>query len=312
MGLAEGSPLGGPSSRVGHVRRLRSRRGGTIAVRMLGTRTRRIRQARSLARPSLLARAAAPLCALAALALLERAFPRRVRTEPTGPRARRNLAFACLGVVTNLALNRLLVLPVARVSVQRRFGLLQWLRLPFAVETLLGVAWLDYTLYLWHDLSHRVGVLWRLHVVHHADRDMDVTTGLRFHFAELAASLPLRALLVGAFGVSPRAVDLWQSAIVVSSLFHHANLRLPARVERWLSLVLVTPHMHEIHHSEAAADRNANFSSGIALWDSLHGTRKDAPSEAVVIGLPASIQGDESTLRAMLVRPFAGAASTAE
>lgn len=251
-----------------------------------------------------------PLVALGVFAVLEQVFPRRQRTEPLGKRAQKNIIFASFGIVTMLGLNRLLILPAARFTVEHRFGILQRRRLPQALETALGLALLDYTLYLWHDLSHRVEFLWRMHVVHHADPDMDVTTGIRFHLVELAMSIPLRALIVGAFGVSPRAMDTWQTAIVVSSVFHHANMQLPRTIERWLSFFIVTPRLHEIHHAQVGTDRNSNFSSGLALWDLLHRTHKIHPSTPVRIGLPESIQGDESTVRAMLMRPFVAGAST--
>src|SRR5215208_1822575 len=103
---------------------------------------------------------------------------------------------------------------------------------------------MDYTLYLWHMLTHRVPALWRFHQVHHCDLDMDASTALRFHFAEMAISVPYRAAQVAVLGVAPRPLSIWQTFLFVSILFHHSNLRLPLWLERRLSWMIVTPRMH--------------------------------------------------------------------
>jgi sterol desaturase/sphingolipid hydroxylase (fatty acid hydroxylase superfamily) len=132
---------------------------------------------------------------------------------------------------------------------------------------------LDYTLYLWHVLTHRVPLLWRLHAIHHADRDLDVTTAVRFHVGEMLLSIPFRAAQVRVIGASPRALTLWQALLLGSILFHHSNLRLSERADRWLSWLVVTPRLHGIHHAIDARLRESNWSNGLALWDVLHGTR---------------------------------------
>ncbi|WP_438025261.1 sterol desaturase family protein [Sorangium sp. So ce233] len=250
---------------------------------------------------------APPIAAFGLLLLLERLRPLRRRTEPSRPRFLQNLALAAAGTVVNLALNELLVVPVARRAVERRRGLLQRSSLPHRVETALGIAWLDYTLYLWHLLTHRASWFWRMHAIHHADRDLDVSTGLGFHPVELALSIVARAGFVAAAGVSPRAFDLWQSAILTSSLFHHANLRLPPSLERLLALVVVTPRLHGIHHSEVEAHRRANLSSGLSWWDWAHGTlRCDVPQEKLTIGLPDARRSGKARFVRLLALPFSG------
>src|SRR5207244_5537109 len=120
-----------------------------------------------------------------------------------------------------------LVRPLAIYAGQRRWGVTSALPLPTWLAVAVALLLLDYTLYVWHVLTHRVPLLWRLHVVHHVDRDLDASTALRFHFAELVISIPWRAAQVLVIGVSPLAFSVWQTALLVSILFHHSNVRLP-------------------------------------------------------------------------------------
>jgi sterol desaturase/sphingolipid hydroxylase (fatty acid hydroxylase superfamily) len=150
-----------------------------------------------------------------------------------------------------------------------------------------------------------VPFLWRFHVVHHVDLDLSATTALRFHFAEMLLSVPWRAAQVALLGVSPRALSLWQTCLLVSILFHHSNLRLPIAVERRLARLVVTPRMHGIHHSTVQEETDSNWSSGLTLWDRLHGTlRLDVPQDGIVIGVPAYRDPEEVTLPALLAMPF--------
>jgi sterol desaturase/sphingolipid hydroxylase (fatty acid hydroxylase superfamily) len=170
----------------------------------------------------------------------------------------------------------------------------------------LAVVALDYTLYLWHVLTHRVPFLWRFHQVHHVDLDLDASTAIRFHFGEMALSVPWRAAQVLVLGVSPRALALWQKLTLIEILFHHSNLELPLEVERWLCCFVVTPRMHGIHHSIVEEEINSNWSSGLTLWDFLHGTlRLDVPQDEIIIGVPAYRKPEELTLPNLLAMPFA-------
>jgi sterol desaturase/sphingolipid hydroxylase (fatty acid hydroxylase superfamily) len=187
----------------------------------------------------------------------------------------------------------------------RRWGVLKQIRLPAWLELVLAVALMDYTLYVWHVLTHRVPALWRFHLVHHVDLDLDASTALRFHFAELAASVPWRAGQVLLIGVAPLPLSVWQTALLLSILFHHSNVRLPAGAERWLVRFVVTPRMHGIHHSDVRGHTDSNWSSGLTVWDRLHGTlRLDVPQRSITIGVPGYPSPAELTLGKILAMPF--------
>ena len=168
-------------------------------------------------------------------------------------------------------------------------------------------------MYLWHIVVHRVPWLWRFHLVHHVDLDLDATTGLRFHAGELAASIPWRATQVIVLGVSPTTLTLWQSLTLVSVLFHHSNTRLSDRMERALSWIVTTPRMHAIHHSVDPVQLQSNFSSGLAVWDRLHRTaRFDAAAGDVAVGVQGFLEPGEVSLRRVLRLPFETAVSAAD
>jgi len=242
---------------------------------------------------------------LASFALLwwfERRRPLRPAVEPPPRRQARNLTIAALAAVTVHIAERPLVEPLARRVEQRSWGLLKRASLPHWLEVIAGVVLLDYTLYIWHVLVHRVPALWRFHAVHHVDLDLDASTAIRFHAGELAISVPWRAMQVWIIGVAPRTLTLWQHLLLIEILFHHSNIRLPHRVERALSCLVVTPRLHGIHHSNREAIRDANWSSGLTLWDWLHGTlRNDIPQEEITIG----VEGYEDPRDVMLPRVLA-------
>jgi sterol desaturase/sphingolipid hydroxylase (fatty acid hydroxylase superfamily) len=243
--------------------------------------------------------------AFGVLVWLERRRPLRREVEPKPTRAARNMAVACFSALALRLLERPVTGPLTRLVERRRVGLVKRAGLPPWAEAAAACLLLDYTLYLWHVLTHRAPPLWRAHVVHHADLDLDATTALRFHFAELAASVPWRAAQVLVIGVSPAALSVWQTLLLVSILFHHSNVRLPSGLERKLGRLVVTPRMHGIHHSTVEAEANSNWSSGLTLWDRLHGTlRLNVGQEEIVIGVPAYRAPAEVALGRMLGLPF--------
>jgi sterol desaturase/sphingolipid hydroxylase (fatty acid hydroxylase superfamily) len=245
------------------------------------------------------------LGAFGALVWLERRRPLRRAVESKPRREARNLAVAAVSAAALQITERPVVERLTAMVERRRWGLLKRARLPQWLEVTLAVLLLDYTLYLWHVLTHRAPLLWRFHVAHHVDLDLDASTALRFHFAELVLSVPWRAAQILILGISPLSFSVWQTFLFLNIMFHHSNVRLPVHVERPLNRLFVTPRMHGIHHSMAREETDSNWSSGLTLWDWLHGTlRLNVPQEEITIGVPAFRQPEEVTLAKILLMPF--------
>lgn len=199
----------------------------------------------------------------------------------------RNLAVAATTAIALRLTEEPVVGKLAEMVERRRLGLLQRLRLPSVIETAVALVLMDYTLYVWHVLVHRVPLLWRCHLVHHVDLDLSTTTALRFHFSEMVLSVPWRAAQVLLIGVRRPILKAWQTATLAEILFHHSNFRLSHPLERLIEYLVVTPRMHGIHHSTVREETESNWSSGLTLWDRLHGTlRLDVPQQALTIGTP--------------------------
>jgi sterol desaturase/sphingolipid hydroxylase (fatty acid hydroxylase superfamily) len=252
-----------------------------------------------------LVRGAFILAVAGAVAIAERRQRARRYVEPPSTHTARNLVVAGLAAATAHLVEAPVVVPLARAVARRRLGIVWLVGRPAWLRPVLAVLLLDYTLYIWHILAHRVPGLWRFHLVHHVDLDLDASTGLRFHAGEIAASIPWRAAQVLVIGVTPSALAAWQSLTIASILFHHSNTRLSARTERVLSCVLATPRMHAIHHSVDPQQLHSNFSSGLAIWDHLHGTaRFDADAGAVRVGVEGHLDPRDVTLPRILELPF--------
>ncbi|HEX6163100.1 MAG TPA: sterol desaturase family protein [Vicinamibacterales bacterium] len=237
--------------------------------------------------------------------LAEALAPLRPTVESKFRRIVRNLSAGGISLALMSLVQAPLLSPVAAWIVRDRVGLFQAVEWPGWIETLLAIVLLDYTLWWWHWANHRVPFLWRFHLVHHVDRDLDASTALRFHFGELALSIPVRAAQMLAIGVDPFNLWLWQTILFASILFHHANVRFPLSFERLLARVIVTPRMHGIHHSDREVETNSNWSSLLSLWDVLHRTfRLDVPDERIKIGVPAYRGAREVTLGKILALPF--------
>lgn len=246
------------------------------------------------------------LGAFGALVWLERRRPLRREVEPKVTRDGRNLAVACLGAVALQLTESPLSKRLTALVQQHNLGLLKIMRLPVWLETTLAVLLLDYSLYGWHVLTHKLPFLWRFHVAHHVDLDLDASTALRFHFGELVLSVPWRAGQILAIGVSPLAFSVWQTLLLVSILFHHSNVRLPIEIEQWLNRLIVTPRMHGIHHSMVHEETDSNWSSGLSVWDQIHSTiRLNVPQNEITIGIPAYRAPEDVELLKVLALPFA-------
>lgn len=241
----------------------------------------------------------------AALLFVERRRPLRRRVEPQARRVGRNLVLLGTSAACVAALNAAFLAGVVAWTERSGAGLLGAAGLSKAWRLALGVVLLDYTLWHWHRWNHLVPFLWRFHAVHHADRDLDVSTGARFHWGEMTLSVGYRALQVVVIGADSLTLAVWQALLIPSVLFHHSNVRLPPAAERALVPFVVTPRMHEIHHSDVRDEANSNWASLFTVWDRLHRTlRLDVPHEAITIGVPAYQSPDAVVLSRMLVEPL--------
>jgi sterol desaturase/sphingolipid hydroxylase (fatty acid hydroxylase superfamily) len=236
---------------------------------------------------------------------LERRRPLRRSVEPKLRREARNLTVAGVSAIAVVLAERPIVMPLATLVEERGWGLLRPLGFPLWLEIAAALVLMDYTFYFWHILMHRVPLLWRFHLVHHVDLDLDASTALRFHFTEMLASIPWRAGQVALIGLTPFTFSIWQCVFLVFILFHHSNIELPIRWERLVNKFVVTPRMHGIHHSIVERETNSNWSSGLTLWDWLHGTlRLNVPQSEVTIGVPAFQEPKVVTLPRVLAMPF--------
>jgi sterol desaturase/sphingolipid hydroxylase (fatty acid hydroxylase superfamily) len=237
--------------------------------------------------------------------------------EAMAPRRRRQLARwlrwpSNLGIVAlDTALVRL-SFPIGAVALavlcgQRGWGLLNNVELPGWVAIALAVLALDFTIYLQHVLFHAVPALWRLHRMHHADLDVDVTTGARFHPIEILASMVVKLAAVAALGAPAAAVLAFEILLNATSMFNHANIRMPAACDRVLRWIVVTPDMHRVHHSIVPQETNSNFGFNVPWWDRLFGTYRPQPAaghEAMTIGIGQFRAPREQWLDRMLTQPF--------
>lgn len=245
------------------------------------------------------------LGAFGVLLYLEKRRPLRRGIESKLTRNSRNLTIAGLAAIALQLAEQPIVVPLTKLVERRNIGLLKIVRLPPPLETILAIALMDYTLYIWHYVTHRVSFLWRFHLVHHVDLDLDATTAVRFHFVEMVISAAWRSAQILLIGVSPTSFAAWQMFLFPSILFHHSNVRLPLELEKKLRKLVVTPRLHGIHHSAVREETDSNWSSGLTVWDRLHGTyREDVPQDEIIIGVPAYQNPDELTLPKILPLPF--------
>lgn len=217
----------------------------------------------------------------------------------------RNLTTGGVSLAILTLLQTPILIPASRWAEAHHVGLLNWVQWPPALEIIITVVLFDYTLWFWHRATHTVPFLWRFHLVHHVDLDLDASTALRFHFGELTLSIAYRVVQIVVVGASSFSVWVWQTILFASILFHHSNLRLPIGVERVLTRLIVTPRMHGIHHSTCLNETNSNWSSLLSCWDYLHRTIElDVPQKDVTIGVPVYRDRRDVTIGKILLLPF--------
>ncbi len=249
---------------------------------------------------------------LAIMATWEAAAPQRRRDIPRLLRWSNNLALVFLDTLLVRMIFPVLAVGLALIAAERGWGLFNLTDWPVWLELILAFLALDLVIYLQHVMFHAIPALWRLHRMHHADLEFDVTTGLRFHPLEIILSMGIKLAAVLALGPAAAAVLLFEIVLNAGALFNHSNLRLPKGVDRVLRLIIVTPDMHLVHHSMLPAETNSNFGFNFPWWDRLLGTYTDQPRdghEGMTIGIEQFRTRRDLWLDAMLIQPVRGPAS---
>ncbi|MEX1168482.1 MAG: sterol desaturase family protein [Hydrogenophaga sp.] len=244
----------------------------------------------------------------AAIAMWETARPRRTLRLSRAQRWRANMGLVALNTLVVRLLFPLAAVGVATLAAERGWGVFNVLTLPPWLSVLLAVVLMDGVIWLQHVMVHAIPALWRLHRVHHADLDYDLTTGARFHPIEIVLSMGVKFAAIVLLGAPALAVLVFEVLLSACAMFNHGNIRLPERVDRVLRWFIVTPDMHRVHHSVDTNESNRNFGFNLTWWDRLLGTYQERPlagHEGMTIGILNHSDPDEvARLPGLLVLPF--------
>ena len=249
---------------------------------------------------------------LVAMAVWELAAPRRRQEIPRVIRWTNNLGLVVIDTIVLRLSFPILAVGLAVIAQDRGWGLFNIIEAPGWFAVLVSIVILDLVIYLQHVMFHAVPALWRLHRMHHADLEFDVTTGLRFHPVEILLSMGIKLAMVMALGPPAVAVLIFEVLLNATAMFNHSNIRLPMLVDRFLRLIVVTPDMHRVHHSVIPEETNSNFGFNLPWWDKLLGTYKAQPKaghEGMTIGIEQFRTARDLWLDRMLVQPVKGPAS---
>jgi sterol desaturase/sphingolipid hydroxylase (fatty acid hydroxylase superfamily) len=241
------------------------------------------------------------------VALWEIGAPRRRLKASKKTRWITNLSIITINPVVLRLVFPLLAVEMAQVAQVNGWGLLNQIDIHSLVEFGAGIVVLDLIVYLQHVMFHAVPALWRLHMMHHADLDYDLTTGLRFHPIEIALSMILKITAIIALGPPMASVFVFEVILNGMAMFNHANIKIPLSVDAWLRRIVVTPDMHRVHHSVIIRETNSNYGFNLSCWDRLLGTYKDQPEKGhadMVIGLAQFRDSKKLSLWHLLLLPF--------
>ena len=241
------------------------------------------------------------------MAIWEAAAARRELTSSKSRRWVGNLGLVLLDSLIVRLLFPTAVVGMALMAEEFGWGLFNLFSVPYWVALLVSVAVLDCAIYLQHRIFHIIPVLWRLHLVHHADLDIDVTTGFRFHPIEIVLSMLIKLAVVLVLGPPVLGVLIFEVLLNGLAMFNHANVRIPLPLDRVLRWIIVTPDMHRVHHSVDNVEHNTNFGFNLSCWDRLMGTYKDQPAKGhqeMIIGLQSFRDRTWQALPRILAMPF--------
>jgi len=254
-----------------------------------------------------LVRLATFLGMLVTVGAFETFFPRKQLTAPKPGRWLANISIVLLDSILVRLLIPLGATGASLIADSHGWGVLNLIELPLWSGVLIATVLLDLAIYLQHRAFHAIPVLWRLHMVHHSDENIDVSTGLRFHPIEILLSMLFKMTMVVLIGAPALAVLIFEIALNSTAMFNHGNLGLPPGLDRYLRLLIVTPDMHRVHHSVVRAETNSNFGFSLPCWDRIFGTYRPYPAaghKAMVIGLSQFPKTEG--LVWMLLLPFIG------
>jgi sterol desaturase/sphingolipid hydroxylase (fatty acid hydroxylase superfamily) len=243
------------------------------------------------------------------MAIWELMLPRRKQVIGRGWRWPNNLGVVFVDTLVIRILLPTTAVGLAVFATARGFGLFNVITLPAWIAVVASVVILDLAIYLQHVLFHAVPALWRLHRVHHADLEFDVTTGVRFHPIEILLSMLIKFAVVAALGAPALSVLLFEVLLNATSMFNHGNVRIPPAIDRVLRWFVVTPDMHRVHHSIAMQETNSNFGFNLPWWDRLFATYRAQPAaghESMIIGIEQFRTSRELGLDRMMLQPFRG------
>jgi sterol desaturase/sphingolipid hydroxylase (fatty acid hydroxylase superfamily) len=257
----------------------------------------------------LVARIAAAAAVFAVMASWEVLAPRRPWSIGRWPRWPHNLGIVVIDALAVRILIPGAAVGAALIAAGNGWGLFHVVGLRLSIASLLGFLALDLAIYAQHVAFHKVPLLWRLHRMHHADLDIDVTTGLRFHPIEIVISMLIKIAVVIALGIPPVAVFAFEVVLNATSLFNHGNVSMPSWLDRAVRLIVVTPDMHRVHHSIVPRETDSNFGFNLPWWDRLFRTYRAAPQaghDRMTIGLSTFRDPAELRLDRLLTQPFRG------
>ncbi len=247
------------------------------------------------------------LAVLAAMALWEASSPRRPLRAGRSRRWVTNLAIVVIDSLAVRLLVPLAAVGTAALAAERGFGLFTWIGAPGWVAVVATLLVLDLAIWFQHWVTHKVPILWRLHRMHHADIDIDVTTALRFHPGEIVLSMLWKMLVVAVFGAPVGAVIAFEVILNAMAMFNHGNVALTGRRDAFLRLLVVTPDMHRVHHSVIRRETDSNYGFNLSIWDRLFRTYRAAPEKGhlgMTIGLPGYQSDDPTRIGWSLALPF--------
>jgi sterol desaturase/sphingolipid hydroxylase (fatty acid hydroxylase superfamily) len=249
----------------------------------------------------------------AAVAVAELFAPRRSLTTSKSSRWFANIGIVAIDTILLRLIFSAAAVGMAVLAQRKGWGLLNNIALPYWLAVIVSAVFLDLVIYLQHVMFHAVPALWRLHMMHHADMDIDVTTGTRFHPIEILLSMVIKYAAVLVSGAPPVGVIVFEILLNGTSMFNHGNVRIPLGIDRVVRLFVVTPDMHRVHHSVFPFETNSNFGFNHPWWDWLMGTYRAQPTRGHVgmtIGLNQFRDPKALTLSKLLILPFVGAVGT--